>query len=293
MGRDAHERSAAARGVFAEADRALGEPLSRLCFEGPDDQLVLTENTQPALVATSAALLAALEERLGRMPTVAFAAGHSLGEYGALVAAGALSLADAVSLVRVRGRAMQRAVPPGAGAMAAVMGLTPAEVEAVCAAAAEGDVVSPANFNGGQIVIAGEAAAVARASRLATERRAKVIPLKVSAPFHSALMRPAAEAVRERLATIEVRPLAFPVVSNVDARPNSDPARVRELLVRQIDGVVRWEESVKLLAESGVTLALEVGPGKVLANLVKRIAPGIRVLPLGDYAAVEAAAAEL
>ncbi len=291
MGRDVCERSAAARAVFDEADRALGEPLSRRCFDGPDDQLTLTENTQPALVATSTALLAALTERLGRPLVVSCAAGHSLGEYGALVAAGALSLADAVTLVRVRGRAMQQAVPPGAGAMAAVMGLSPADVERACADAAEGDVVSPANFNGGQIVIAGAADAVARASRLATERGAKVIPLKVSAPFHSALMRPAAEAVRGALGAITVRPLAFPVVSNVDALPNSDPTRVPDLLVRQIDGAVRWEETMKRLVDLGVTLALEVGPGKVLAGLARRITPSIRVLSLGDLAAIEAAAA--
>ncbi len=290
MGRDVAASSPAAREVFAEVDQALGESLSQLCFEGPEADLTLTANTQPALVATSAALLAALRERVGGQLTPFCAAGHSLGEYSALVAAGALSVGDAVRLVRARGRAMQEAVPPGAGAMAAIMGLEGAEVEALCAEASEGEVVSPANFNGGQVVIAGTAAAVARASALATARKGKAVPLKVSAPFHCALMQPAAEALEPVLAATTFRPLSFGVVANVDASPNLDPERARELLRRQIAGPVRWEATVRWMAEQGVTHAIEVGPGKVLAGLVKRIAKSITVVGCGDLAGVEAAA---
>jgi [acyl-carrier-protein] S-malonyltransferase len=251
---------------------------------------MLTANTQPALVATSGALLAALRERVPAWPPIVAAAGHSLGEYSALVAAGALALADAVRLVRLRGRAMQGAVPPGQGGMAAVMGLGAADVEAVCAEAAGGEVVTPANFNGTQIVIAGHAGAVARAVALVEARKGKAIVLKVSAPFHCPLMAPAASALEGPLAAVEVRPLAFPVVANVDARPNADPAGVRARLLRQVDHPVRWEETVRALAAAGVTHALEVGPGKVLAGLVKRIEKSIQVLPCGDLAGLEAAA---
>lgn len=290
MGRDVAASSAAARAVYAAVDEALGEPLSRLCFEGPEDQLTLTANTQPALVATSAALLAALRERVGERLAPACAAGHSLGEYSALYASGALDLRDAVRLVRARGQAMQGAVPAGQGAMAAVMGLTPEQVEAVCAEASQGEVVSPANFNGGQVVIAGTAAAVARASALATERKGKAITLRVSAPFHCALMEPAALAMEPLLAQAALGPLAFPVVANVDAQPNADPARVRGLLRQQIAGPVRWEETIRWMATQGVTHALEVGPGKVLAGLVKRIEKSITVVSCADAATVEEAA---
>jgi [acyl-carrier-protein] S-malonyltransferase len=290
MGRDVAASSAAARAVYAAVDEALGEPLSRLCFEGPEDQLTLTANTQPALVATSAALLAALRERVGERLAPACAAGHSLGEYSALYASGALDLRDAVRLVRARGQAMQGAVPAGQGAMAAVMGLTPEQVEAVCAEASQGEAVSPANFNGGQVVIAGTAAAVARASALATERKGKAIALRVSAPFHCALMEPAALAMEPLLAQTALGPLAFPVVANVDAQPNADPARVRGLLRRQIAGPVRWEETIRWMAAQGVTHALEVGPGKVLAGLVKRIEKSITVVSCADTATVEESA---
>lgn len=290
MGRDVAGSSAAARAVYAAVDEALGEPLSRLCFEGPEDQLTLTANTQPALVATSAALLAALRERVGERLAPACAAGHSLGEYSALYASGALDLRDAVRLVRARGQAMQGAVPAGQGAMAAVMGLTPEQVEALCAEASQGEAVSPANFNGGQVVIAGTAAAVARASALATERKGKAIALRVSAPFHCALMEPAALAMEPLLAQTALGPLAFPVVANVDAQPNADPARVRGLLRRQIAGPVRWEETIRWMAAQGVTHALEVGPGKVLAGLVKRIEKSITVVSCADTATVEESA---
>jgi [acyl-carrier-protein] S-malonyltransferase len=288
MGKSVAAASAAARESFARADAALGEPISAVCFEGPLESLTLTANTQPALVATSAAIVAALRERYPRLPEPSFAAGHSLGEYSALCAAGALSLEDAVRLCRVRGQAMQDAVPPGEGAMAAIMGLDPARIAALCAEAAAGEVLGPANFNApGQIVIAGHAGAVERARGLAGSRGAKAIPLKVSAPFHCALMRPAAERLAQALARVTFAPLAFPVVANTDAAPNSDPGRVGELLVRQVDSPVEWVRSIERLAAEGVTHALEIGPGKVLANLCKRIAKHIPVLSVNDADSIE------
>jgi [acyl-carrier-protein] S-malonyltransferase len=264
--------------VFARADAALGFSISRLCFEGPQDELTLTKNAQPAIVTASIAALSALREAWPELPLPRFALGHSLGEYSALVAAGALTLEDAVRLVHLRGSAMQEAVPPGQGAMAAIMGGEPASVAALCEEAAAGEVLSPANFNApGQIVISGAASAVARAVELAGARKLKAIPLKVSAPFHCALMAPAARAVEAALGRIALGALAFPVVANVDAKPNTESARVPELLVRQIDAPVRWEESVAGVAGAGVTRALEIGPGKVLAGLVKRIDKRIAV----------------
>jgi [acyl-carrier-protein] S-malonyltransferase len=290
MGRDVAEAFAPARDVFERADRALGEKISALCFEGPEAALTLTRNTQPAIVTTSVAILAALRARTA-LPLPVSAAGHSLGEYSALVASGALSLEDAVRIVRLRGEAMQEAVPAGAGAMAAVMGLPPDKLGAICEEAAQGEVVSAANYNApGQIVIAGHAAAVQRASKLVAERQGKAIPLKVSAPFHCSLMAPAAAKLAARLETVAVAPLAFPVLANVDARPNQEVRRVKELLVLQVDHPVRWEESVRAMAESGVTHILEIGPGKVLAGLVRRIAKDIEVLPVGNVEGIEAAA---
>lgn len=291
MGKELFETSAAARDVFERADRALGEPLSRLCFEGPEAELVLTRNTQPAIVTTSLAVLAALRQRVPSLPLPAFAAGHSLGEYSALVASGALTLEDAVPLVRLRGQAMQEAVAAGDGAMAAIMALSPEQVRELCAEAAEGEVVSPANFNApGQIVIAGAAEAVSRACKLAGARGGKAIPLKVSAPFHCALMAPAARALEKGLASVVVGPLAFPVVANVDASPNSDAGMVKDLLIRQVDSPVRWEESVRAMASAGVSHVLEIGPGKVLAGLIKRIAKEIQVVSVSDVAGIESAA---
>jgi [acyl-carrier-protein] S-malonyltransferase len=291
MGRDLAERFAAARAVFEEADRALEEPLSQLCFSGPEEQLVLTRNTQPAILATSIAALAALRERVPALPLPASAAGHSLGEYSALVASGALRFSDALRLVRLRGEAMQEAVPAGTGAMAAIMGIAPDKLEALCREAAQDEVVSPANFNApGQIVVAGHAGAVARVVKLAADNMGKAIPLKVSAPFHSALMAPAARAVAERLRTIEVGSMAFPVVANLDAVANQDPARVKDLLVQQVDHPVRWEESVLGMARDGITHILEIGPGKVLAGLVRRIAKSIEVVGVGTVEGVETAA---
>ncbi len=293
MAKDVLEASPAARQVFERADAALagawegGGTLSRLVFEGPEEALTLTANAQPALVATSSAILAAIREQVPAAQDPALAAGHSLGEYSALVASGALSLEDAVRLVRARGQSMQEAVPAGTGAMTAIMGVEPARLEALCAQAAQGEVVSPANFNApGQIVVAGHAGAVGRLAELVTAEKGRAIALKVSAPFHCALMAPAARVLEAELARTAVRPPRFPVVANFDAHPNVDAARTRELLVRQVDGAVRWDETVRLMAAEGVTHALEIGPGKVLAGLAKRIAKEIRVLSVGDVASI-------
>ncbi len=299
MGKDVLDASPAARDVLARADEALGESLTRLVLEGPEEALTLTANAQPAIVAVSCAILAAIRERVPQLAAPTFAAGHSLGEYSALVAAGALTLEDAVRLVRTRGRAMQEAVAPGAGAMAAIMGVAPDRLEAICAevtaeTAANGGVVSCANFNApGQIVIAGSAAAVARASELANAEKGKAIALKVSAPFHCTLMAPAARVVETELAKVQILPLAFPIVANVDAQPNQDTARVKDLLVRQVTGSVRWEQAMVLMKERGVTHALEIGPGKVLAGLAKRCAKEIKVLSVLDVAALDGVAAFL
>jgi [acyl-carrier-protein] S-malonyltransferase len=283
MGKALYEASPAARAVFEQADRALGFSVTELCFEGPAERLTLTENAQPAIVTASIAALAALREAKPELPSPVYAAGHSLGEYSALVAAGALSFEDAVRLVHLRGRAMQEAVPAGLGAMAAIMGGDAASVQALCDECAEGEALSPANFNApGQVVISGAATAVKRAVERAGDKKLKAIPLKVSAPFHCALMAPAARAVEAALESISIGPLAFPVVANVDAAPNQDPSRVRSLLVRQIDGPVLFEQSVVAMAEAGITRALEIGPGKVLAGLVKRTDKRITVLPCSD-----------
>jgi [acyl-carrier-protein] S-malonyltransferase len=297
MGRALCDASAAARAVFEAADAALNEPFSRLIFEGPAEQLLYTANAQPAILTASVAALAALREAQPALPLPRVAAGHSLGEYSALVAAGAIEFRRAVQLVRLRGEAMQRAVAAGEGAMAAVMGGDAAAVEQLCAdvrAEASGIVVSPANFNApGQIVIAGHAAAVERAGALAKERKLKAIPLKVSAPFHCALMAPAASALERALSEVEIRPLHFPVVSNVEARPNSDPARVHELLVRQVAGAVRWQETLEWMSQQGITEAWEIGPGQVLAGLAKRTVPTLVVRPAfepGEVSALTASA---
>lgn len=294
MGRDVHEASAAARDVYARVDAALNRKMSTLCFEGPEADLTLTENTQPAIVVTSIALLAALRERFPELPQPSFAAGHSLGEYAALCAADALDVADACVVVNRRGRAMQQAVPAGQGAMAAVMGIDPSLLEDICkrAASESGDVVSPANFNApGQIVIAGGSKGVARASALVGDSKGRAIPLKVSAPFHCALMKPAADVVRAALEAIEVRTPKFPVVANVDATPRTAPADIKDALIRQVDAPVRWQASVEAMAAAGVTHALEIGPGKVLAGLVKRISKDIKVHNVNDVASIDAARA--
>lgn len=283
MGKAVWDASAAAREIFARADAALGWSVTKLCFEGPEAELTLTRNAQPAIVTCSIAVLAALREALPGLPPPALAAGHSLGEYAALVAASALTLEDAVQLVHLRGKSMQEAVPEGQGAMAAIMGGDAETVKKLCEEAAAGEVVQPANFNApGQIVIAGHASAVARAREAAALSKLKVIPLKVSAPFHCSLMAPAARAVEQALGRIVIEDPEFPVVSNVEAEPNRQAARIPELLVRQIDSAVLWDRSVSYMAEAGVTRALEIGPGKVLANLVKRIDKRIEVLGVSD-----------
>lgn len=272
-----------AREVFERADDALGFSISKMCFEGPESDLVLTKYTQPAIVATSVAALEALRESAPDLAPPAFVAGHSLGEYSALVAAGSLSIEDAVRIVHLRGSAMQDAVPAGHGGMAAIMGGDAAAVQELCDQAAQGEVLSPANFNApGQIVIAGTAAAVERATTLAKDLSLKAIALKVSAPFHCALMAPAAEKVRAALAEIEVKAPRYPVVANVSAEPNQSAEVVRDLLVRQVDSAVLWDRSVAFMAAQGVTQALEIGPGKVLSGLVKRIDKSVAVYSVGS-----------
>lgn len=286
MGKDLAAQFRVAQEAFREADDVLGFALSKLCFEGPLDELTLTANTQPALLATSSAIARVLTTELGLHPS--WVAGHSLGEFSALVAAGALAFADAVRVVRERGTAMQEAVPAGVGSMAAVLGLDAVEVEALCREAAGTQVVSPANLNGGgQIVIAGHREAVERATILAKDRGAKrVLPLAVSAPFHCALMEPAARRLQNVLADITVSPPRIPVITNVEARANTDAGRIKELLVRQVVSPVRWQESVEELARLGCTAAVEAGPGKTLSALVKRIAASIRCLAGEDLDAV-------
>lgn len=277
MGKDLCENFSVASETFAEADEALGFALSGLCYDGPEAELKLTENTQPAILTASIAALRVLTRESSLRP--AFAAGHSLGEYSALVAVGALDFRDAVKLVRERGRLMQQAVPAGEGAMAVVLGLEMDEVQRICEEAAQGEVVSPANFNGGgQVVIAGSVSGVARAAALAREGGAKrVLDLPVSAPFHCALMRPAAEGLARALEPISVAPFTIGVVSNVEAEVNLSAERVKPLLVEQAVRPVRWEESVKKLVSLGCSRAIEIGPGKVLKGLIKRIAPDLEV----------------
>lgn len=277
MGKDFCDGFAPARDAFAEADEALNFKISRLCFDGPEEQLKLTENTQPAILTVSVAILRVLQSEYSLEPFCV--AGHSLGEYSALVAAGAIAFRDAVRIVRERGRLMQQAVPAGQGAMAVVLGLEPNAVESLCTETAGGEIVSPANLNGGgQVVIAGARPAVARAMALAKERGAKrVLELPVSAPFHCALMRPAAEGLDKVLADVEVRPFSIGVITNVEAEINNDASRVKSLLVRQAVSPVRWEESIKRLEALGPDRVLEIGPGKVLTGLIKRISPKLNV----------------
>jgi len=287
MGKQLFESSRAAREIWERADAALGFSLKNLCFEGPEAELTLTKFAQPAIVTSSIAALAAIREALPELPLPASGAGHSLGEYSALVASGTLAFEDAVRLVHLRGQAMQEAVPEGLGGMAAILGGDQAAVEALCRDAAEAEVVSPANFNApGQIVISGHKTAVARASTLAAERKLKAIVLNVSAPFHCALMAPAAQRMKLALASTRLGELSFAVLPNVEAKPNSEPSRVAELLVRQVDSPVLWEQTVVHMANSGVTRALEIGPGKVLAGLVKRIDKRVSVLSVGDSESV-------
>jgi [acyl-carrier-protein] S-malonyltransferase len=283
MGKGLADSYAVARRVFEEADDALGLAISRLCFEGPDDQLKLTENTQPALLTVSVAAFAVLREN-GWAPD--YVAGHSLGEYSALVAAGSLRFSDAVRLVRQRGRYMQEAVPPGVGAMAAILRLPEGALDAVLQQAAQGEVVSAANFNSAdQVVIAGHAGAVSRAMELAKAAGARrAVALPVSAPFHCALMKPAQERLCADLDAVEFRDLDCPLVNNWQAREIRTGAKAREGLYQQVPNPVRWVESVRLLAELGVARAVETGAGGVLTGLLRTIAPGIAGLKFGEPA---------
>ena len=292
MGRALADAFPVCRQTFEEADAALGEPLSRIIFEGPEDQLTLTENTQPAILAVSVAASRLLASR-GLTP--AFVAGHSLGEYSANVVAGTFAFADALRLVRRRGRYMQEAVPAGEGAMAAILGLDADAVARACAESADGEVVSAANLNGaGQIVIAGASAAVKRAGERAKALGAKrVVPLPVSAPFHCALMKPAETRLAPELRALEVHAPRVPIVANVDAEPKRDARGAIEALVAQVSAPVRWETVVARLASEGVTTYVEVGPGTVLSGLVRKIHREATVASFGypdDLAAVETAA---
>jgi len=289
MGKALADAYPVCRETFAEADAALGESLSRLCFEGPEDRLTLTENAQPAILAVS---VAAYRLLLSKGVRPAFVAGHSLGEYSANVAAGTLAFGDALAIVRRRGRYMQEAVPVGAGAMAAILGLDAAIAAQACEEAAQGDVVSSANMNGArQVVIAGSRDAVARAAVRAKELGAKrVIPLSVSAPFHCALMKPAEERLAPELRALRVHDPRVPIVANVDAEPKHTASAAIEALIAQVSSPVRWEDVVRRLASDGVTTYVEVGPGTILSGLVRKIVPGATVVNIGapeDVASIE------
>lgn len=291
MGRDLADAYPAARAVFDEVDDALGENLSALIWEGDQDTLTLTQNAQPALMATSIAALRALDSEGIAVTSAAYVAGHSLGEYSALTAAGALSVADAARLLRARGKAMQDAVPVGVGAMAAILGLDLAQVQAVAAEACSGDIVAAANDNDpAQVVVSGHKAAVERAVDLAKAAGAKrAVMLPVSAPFHCALMAPAAEAMAEALGSVDIKAPVVPVVANVMAEAVSDPSTIRTLLVDQITGVVRWRESVMWMGAQGVTDFWEIGAGKALIGMVRRIDRAATTRAIGSAADVQAA----
>lgn len=289
MGRELAGTFAVARHLFEEADDALGFKLSALCFEGSDSDLKLTANTQPAILTASIAVLKVVEQETGLKAD--YVAGHSLGEFSALVCSGALSFADAVKTVRARGTFMQEAVPVGTGTMAAMLGVEPDVLEDICREAAEGDVVSPANFNSpGQIVIAGSVAAVTRAIEVAKGRGyRKAMLLPVSAPFHCALMKPAADRLAGVLDAITVGELTVPVIANADAAPNSLKERVKPLLITQVCSPVLWEQSVTAMTALGVTKFIELGPGKVLSGLVKRICKEAVLSNIEDVAGIKAA----
>ena len=276
MGKELADNFKVARETFEEADDALGFSISSLCFDGPEEDLKLTQNTQPAILTMSVACLRVLSEETGIQP--ALLAGHSLGEYSSLTAAGALGFADAVRTVRLRGTFMQEAVPPGEGAMAAILGLEAGEVGDVCKQAAQGEVVSPANFNSPwQIVISGHAGAVSRAVELAMERDAKkAVMLAVSAPFHCSLMKHAAEKLEEALKDIQVSDIGTPVISNADAVPYPSKDEIKHLLVKQVDNPVRWDESMGEVVKRKIAAVIEIGPGKVLSGLMRRITKEVK-----------------
>lgn len=285
MGKDLTEKYPEARRTFEEADEALGYKLSQICFEGPEDQLRLTEITQPAILTASLAALRVLETR---MPKPAYVAGHSLGEYSAHVAAGTFSFADAVRTVRKRGKYMQEAVPVGVGAMAAILGMDLASVAAVCNDSRQNEVCDPANINSPeQIVISGNTAAVERAAQLADERgakRAKLLP--VSAPFHCSLMKPAQDRLQPDLDAVEMQKPVYPIACNVDAELVTEHLRARDTLVRQVTGAVKWEQCIRLLTGQGVQTFIEVGPGKVLWGLMRQIDRSKTALNVSDEASL-------
>ena len=292
MGKALADSFPVARQVFAEVDEALGDSLSRTVFEGPQDTLTLTQNAQPALMAVSLAAIRVLQAEAGLdlARDAKFVAGHSLGEYSALAAAGAFTVADAARLLRTRGLAMQKAVPVGMGAMAALLGLDYEAATAVAAEAAQGEVCQAANDNGaGQVVVSGNKAAVERAVEIAKGKGAKrAMLLPVSAPFHCALMQPAADVMADALSKVNVQAPVVPVVSNVKASALSEPGEIIKALVAQVTGTVRWRESVAYMAAQGVTQFYEVGAGKVLSGLIKRIADGVSASSIGAPADVEA-----
>jgi [acyl-carrier-protein] S-malonyltransferase len=295
MGKALADAFPAARAVFDEVDDALGEKLSKIMWEGPAETLTLTENTQPALLAVSVAAMRALESEAGvdMKRDAKFVAGHSLGEYSALAAAGSFALADAARLVKTRGRAMQQAVPVGKGAMAAILGLEPADVKAIAAEAAQGEVCEAANDNApGQFVVSGAKSAVERAVEIAKGKGARAMLLPVSAPFHCSLMQPAADVMRDALANVKVSAPKVPLVANVTASPSTDPAEIVKNLIAQVTGTVRWRECVTYLTANGVTRLVEVGSGKVLSGLAKRIVKETPAMAVGtpdDIAAFKSA----
>jgi [acyl-carrier-protein] S-malonyltransferase len=288
MGKELAENFKIAGETFAEADDALSFKLSRICFEGPDEDLKLTFNTQPAILTVSVAALRVL--RTETQLSAQFLAGHSLGEYSALVASGAISFTDAIRTVRARGTYMQEAVPVGVGAMAAIIGVEAEILTEICNEAAQGEVVAPANYNSpGQIVIAGHSGAVGRAIEIAKERGfRKAMLLPVSAPFHCSLMAPAGERLAQTLSGVSFAPMTIPVVTNVEAHPNHDNSRVPELLVRQVSAPVLWEASVMRMVEMEVERFVEIGPGKVLSGLVKRITKSADVCNIEDIGTLKA-----
>lgn len=270
MGKELFENFIVAKKIFEEAEDTLHFSISSLCFKGPEEALKLTENTQPAVLTTSIAALKVLQAEKGTAPQ--FTAGHSLGEYSALVASGALSFSEAVKIVRLRGKFMQEAVPVGEGAMAAVLGMEQEQVEKLCEEISSGEILAPANFNSpGQIVIAGHSKAVERAIERVKQEGKKAVLLPVSAPFHSPLMKPAGERLEKALKEISVSDLKIPIVTNVEAEINTAKERVKGLLVAQVSSPVRWEESMRKMIEEGIEQVLEIGPGKVLSGLMKRI----------------------
>jgi [acyl-carrier-protein] S-malonyltransferase len=282
MGKDLYDNFAEAQEVFAQADDALGYRISSLCFDGPEEKLNLTANTQPAILTASIAALNVLTSRLDIEPVCL--AGHSLGEYSALVAGQAVTFTDAVQAVHKRGQFMQEAVPAGQGAMAAILGLQREQLEELCGRAAQGEVLTPANFNcPGQTVISGHAGAVERALPLAKEMGARrAVQLNVSGPFHSQLMEPAGKRLEEALAGISFSPLRYPVVTNVEATENQDAGRIKDLLVQQVSSPVLWEDSVNLMLKNGVDTFIEIGPGKVLTGLIKRVTKSASFLDIED-----------